>query len=87
MSRAVPKVFFSTLPSASTIGLPLLSSAMGTGISQFFAPAGIVDAGAEWFTGDFLPNLPPPVPELVPDDPQLVRDLLQPLPDRVDRPP
>jgi hypothetical protein len=51
-----------------------------------FPAAGIVDAGSERFARHPLPNLPSPLPELVPDDPQFVGDLLQPLPDGVDRP-
>ena len=82
-SSVFPRTF-SAFP-ASTIALPLLP-ARGT-IPQSLRAAYIVDPRLVRFADHLLPNLPSPFPELFPDDPQLVRDLLQPLPDRVDRPP
>jgi hypothetical protein len=78
---------FSALPSASPIVLPLFPVTTGTSIFQSFSPAGVVDAEPKRLADDFLPNLPPPLTELATDDPEFVRDLLQPLPDRVGHPP
>jgi hypothetical protein len=85
--RPLPAIRASAFPAAAiALPFPLPAAARGTRIPQSLRAADVVDPRLVSFAGHLLPNLPTPFPEFATDEPQLIRDLFQPLPDDLNRP-